>query len=248
MDTKWLEEIGLTGNESLVYLGLFKLGACKAHDLIRETGLHKSRVYDSLERLLEKGLVSSTMVEGVKYFAVLDPEHLLDFIEERKKRLETLRMEAKKALPAMIALREGKKPRAEAQVLFGVEGFKTMRRDLLQHTQGEHLMIGAIAREPRVMPVFFSWYTKQRILKKIKQRVLFQQTTDSPAFLQGKLFQSRYLPPEVAVPAVINIYGDRVVNVLWKGNYPLCFMLVNQDIADAYREYFEVLWKISAKK
>ncbi len=57
----------------------------------------------------------------------------------------------------------------------------------------------------------------------------------------------RFLPPHISNPAVINIYGDRVVNVLWKGNVPLCFMMVNCDIADAYRKYFELLWSVSEK-
>ena len=249
MDAEFFERIGLTHNESLVYLALFKLGAAKAYDLIRETNLHKSRVYDSLDRLLEKGLIGSVMHEGVKHFAVLNPEHLLDFVEERKKELDGLRLEAKKKLPELIALREmdSKKPYAEAQVLFGVEGFKAMRRDVLKYAGKEHLMIGAVSREEKVMPVFYAWFNRERIKSKIRQRILFQQTALRPLINPKKLWEFRFLPKEIAVPAVINIYGDRVVNILWKENYPLCFMLVNKDIADAYRSYFELLWKTSSR-
>ncbi|MDO8428637.1 MAG: helix-turn-helix domain-containing protein [Candidatus Diapherotrites archaeon] len=248
MNSEFLERIGLTHTESLVYLALFKLGACKAYDIIRETNLHKSRVYDSLDRLLEKGLIGSVMHEQVKHFAVLDPEHLLDFVEERKKELDGLRLEAKKKLPELVALREldSQKPFAEAQVLFGVEGFKSMRRDLLKHSKGEHLMMGAISREPKVMPVFFNWFERERIRQKIFQRILLQKGYDKP-LPKKRLVEFRSLPSEITVPAVINVYGDRVVNVLWKKDYPLCFMLVNKDIADAYRSYFDLLWKTSSK-
>ena len=59
--------------------------------------------------------------------------------------------------------------------------------------------------------------------------------------------EKRFLPAHISNPAVINIYGDRVVNVLWKGNYPICFVMANKDIADAYRKYFDMLWKVSEK-
>ncbi|MBU0636248.1 hypothetical protein KKE06_04445, partial [Candidatus Micrarchaeota archaeon] len=59
--------------------------------------------------------------------------------------------------------------------------------------------------------------------------------------------ETKFLPPNISNPAVINIYGDRVVNVLWKENYPICFVMVNKDIAAAYKKYFELLWKIARK-
>ena len=61
----------------------------------------------------------------------------------------------------------------------------------------------------------------------------------------GKHFETKFLPKEIESPAIINIYGDRVANVLWKGNYALVFLLINKEIADSYRKYFDYLWKIS---
>jgi hypothetical protein len=61
----------------------------------------------------------------------------------------------------------------------------------------------------------------------------------------GKLFETKFLPKDVENPTIINIYGDRVVNVLWKGEESICFMLINKEIADSYRNYFNYLWKIS---
>ena len=59
----------------------------------------------------------------------------------------------------------------------------------------------------------------------------------------GKYFETRFLPDELESPAVINIFGDRVVNVLWKNDEPICFLLINKEIADSYRKYFDYLWK-----
>ena len=61
----------------------------------------------------------------------------------------------------------------------------------------------------------------------------------------GKYFETKFLPEELESPAIINIYGDRVVNVLWKKNYPLCFLLINKEISDSYKKYFDYLWKFA---
>ncbi len=57
--------------------------------------------------------------------------------------------------------------------------------------------------------------------------------------------ECRFLPKGFSTPAVINVYGDKVVNVLWKGAYPLCFMIKNKDIADSYKRWFDILWRHS---
>ena len=121
-----------------------------------------------------------------------------------------------------------------------------MRRDVLKNAKGEYLMLGAISREPVVMPHFWTYFNKERARLGIKIRTLHQQNTRDK-LVRVEMMKMRFLPKDITIPAVINIYGDRVVNLLWKEEYPICFMLINKDISDSYRKYFEILWKISKK-
>jgi HTH-type transcriptional regulator, sugar sensing transcriptional regulator len=250
MNTEVLEEVGLSKAEINVYLSLLELGSVPSGKLVRETGIIKSTVYETIRRLQEKGLVSYIIKDGMKHFEAQQPERIIDFIDEQKRKLdetkkdaETLILDMKKGLNLL-------KPTAEAHVLEGIEGFKAMRRDALRHAKGELLLIGAISREDEVMPGFFSDWNKERQKKKIQLKILHKESARKKAMARtkftGKYFQTKFLPEELESPAVINIYGDRVVNVLWKGNYPLCFLLINKEIADSYRKYFDYLWKISS--
>jgi len=63
-----LEKLGFTLNETKTYLNLLNLGSCLASDLAKKTGLHRRPVYDALNRLIEKGLVSYTIKTGKKYY------------------------------------------------------------------------------------------------------------------------------------------------------------------------------------
>ena len=58
METKALQNIGLTKNEITVYLTLLELGTTTTGPLTYKSGLHNSRVYESLNKLIEKGLAS----------------------------------------------------------------------------------------------------------------------------------------------------------------------------------------------
>ena len=81
MDSKILQEIGLANSEIIVYTTLLKTGSIKVGGLMREVSLHRSRVYEAINRLIEKGLVSYVIKENIKYFEASNPERLLSYIE-----------------------------------------------------------------------------------------------------------------------------------------------------------------------
>ncbi len=245
MDLKCLERLGLSQAEIDVYTSLLKLGQCPASAVVKQTGLRKSTVYNCLERLVDRGLANFVVKGKLRFFEATEPERLLDYLDERKSELETIGGELGEAIGELKKLEGAVKPRAEAYVLEGVEGFKTMRRDALKHAAGEVLLIGAIARENVVMPLFFEKWNRERVRKKINLRILHKEEARGKYMTSLGRMQTRFLPPALANPVVINVYGDRVVNVLWKGNEPLCVMIANEDFAQSYRNYFKVLWKIS---
>jgi len=245
MDFGFLQELGFTKNEVKIYSALLNLGSVTAGRITFESGLHRSRVYEGLNRLLEKGLVSSIKKGNVTLFEATDPEKIVDYLDEEKAKLDAKKKIVEKVLPELREFKKTK-PTAEARILQGVEGFKSMRRDVLKYAGKEHLLIGAIAREDEVMPLFFKQWNRERIKRRIKLRFLHKSLARGKPMTKLKLSESRFLPENIINPAVINIYGDRVVNVLWKDDYPLCFMMINKDIAEAYRNYFGILWKSSS--
>ena len=69
MDTKILERVGLTKNEIKIYLALLELGTTTTGPLTRKAGIHASRVYESLNNLIKKGLVSFVIKANIKHFS-----------------------------------------------------------------------------------------------------------------------------------------------------------------------------------
>ena len=249
MDLGALEKIGLSKAEIKVYISLLGLGSVPCGKIVNETELRKSTVYESIRRLQEKGLVSYVIKDSMKYFESSSPDRIIDFIQEQKRTLSETEKESKELIDQLKKGFDIIKPHAEAHVFGGVEGFKTMRRDVLKNAKGEHILIGAISREDEVMPGFFEDWNKQRQKKRIILRILHKESAREKAMskkeFMGKYFETKFLPEELESPAIINVYGDRVVNVLWKNKYPTCFLLINKEIANSYRKYFYYLWSLA---
>ena len=66
MDTKILEEIGLTKTEIKIYITLLAQGQCTTTVIVREAGIHASKVYEYLDKLIAKGLVSYVIKSNKK--------------------------------------------------------------------------------------------------------------------------------------------------------------------------------------
>ena len=88
MDLRLLEEIGLTKGEIAVYMALLDVGSSTVGPIIDKANVSSSKVYDILERLMDKGLVSFVIKSGTKNFEAADPERLLDYMKEKKRSLK----------------------------------------------------------------------------------------------------------------------------------------------------------------
>src|SRR3989344_4816195 len=97
METKVLESIGLTRNESKVYLALLKEGTSK-------TG----KIYEILESLKKKGLASESKINNTKQYTAAAPSQILDYLDMRRKDLEEDESVIRKEIPALEKIRERK--------------------------------------------------------------------------------------------------------------------------------------------
>ena len=56
--------------------------------------------------------------------------------------------------------------------------------------------------------------------------------------------QLRYLPEKFFSPSSILVYEDNVAIIIW-AETPIATKIHSKDVAEAYRYYFEALWKLA---
>jgi len=83
-----LRDVGLSLNESKVYETLLHTGEASVQEISLKSNVHRRNVYDSLNKLIEKGLASEVFIKGEKNFKAINPEQLLEIIKEKRKRIK----------------------------------------------------------------------------------------------------------------------------------------------------------------
>ena len=77
-----LEKFGISKNEAKIYLLLLKRGSSKVNEIYEETKIQRTFIYEILNTLLEKGLVSYVIKSGVKFFEASSPEKIREILVE----------------------------------------------------------------------------------------------------------------------------------------------------------------------
>ena len=224
----------LTDNEIKVYLALINFGPCLAGLISRKTGLHRRTVYDLTDTLIKKGFIGYIKQNNRRLFSASNPGRIIEILREKESLL----------LPVVEKLKEkysSVKEKEETIFYKGKEGIKAVFEEQLNSK--EVLILGASSKAYETLQFYFHWYDKKRKEKKIKARIIAQDK----AIKRLPLSEIRYLPEKYSSPMAINIYGDKVAIILW-AKQPVAIIIKQKDIAEGYRNYFELLWKIAKEK
>src|SRR3989344_3686460 len=248
---KSLERLGLTKNESKVYLALLELGLTSSKNIIDKTNLHRQIVYDSLNLLVEKGLVSYVIQANRKYFKAANPKQFLDYFNKKTEEIQEQRKEFEKILPELEAKKELKKEEQEATIYKGNKGIKSLLDDMI-HEGKEILTIGASDIKAEAFQYHLKFNLpkihKIRVEKRIPIKLLFSEELKERAKEMNKLryTEARILPKEFTSNSSINIYGDKTSIILW-GSQPFGILIISKEIAESQRKHFNLLWKIAKR-
>jgi sugar-specific transcriptional regulator TrmB len=226
-----LEEIGFSEGESKVYLALLKLGTAKVHDITEETTLHRTTIYDFLQKLRDKGLVSHVIQNNVKYFQATHPDKLLDYIKEKEAKAQLV-------IPELTKLADFDKNAVRVEVFKGKEGLKTVLNEVLR--LGEDYVILGVDEDmfQKTFGNFMDWFFEKEKKAGFSERIL---TVDDVKFTyKSPNIHYRYLPRKSFNPTPTYVYGDNVAILIWE---PLTVVKIqHKQLADSYLKYFEILW------
>lgn len=240
-----LHEIGLTEGEIKVYLALLDLGSTTTGALIKKSKISASKVYNILERLAHKGLVSHIIKQKTKYFQATDPKRLLEYLAEKEKALGEQKKNIQKVLPQLLA-KQQEKAEQEVEMYKGLAGVRNMFYSILDDVQqGEaYDVIGAgwgYEREESVR-MFLGEYHERRAHKGITANLLFNfETYRAAASLGYKRCTIKPMPQELISTSQIMIFKDKMFIILWKKD-PLGFVIKDRELRDDFKRYFDVLW------
>lgn len=240
-----LEEAGLSGRETNIYLKLLSLGETNSGDLIKETKMYKADIYEVIKKLIKRGLVSYVKTKGKLFYKPADPKKLLDIIDDKKAELEQKRANISSVLSQLEEKYEAKKIKKEVSVLEGIEGLKTILIDAAKEGKPIYIL-GADMKFVEMMAYRLPQWEDRRAKLGIKLNGIW---IDRPeirnATERRPLISARYLSEEMISPlATWTNCGDIVAIFVFDEN-PLIIKIKSMEIAEAFRKYFDLMWRIA---
>ncbi len=240
METKVLKEIGLTERESKVYLALLELGSITTGPIVKKSGVPNSKIYEILESLQNKALVSWIIKGKTKYFQASNPKKILTIFKEKEREIENL-----------IPLLESKQKQEKQSVeLFeGIKSIFAFLTDLIDTAKkGETYYSFSFGEEHKneQVEIFYKKIGFKRQEKGLSVKILANKEAEE---IFKKVYFDRISSLKKIVritdfnfPQGIIIFRGNVVIINWE-DIPSAIHIQNKKIANQYEKFFEELWK-----
>ncbi|MDO8554394.1 MAG: helix-turn-helix domain-containing protein [Candidatus Micrarchaeota archaeon] len=239
-----LREVGLSTNESKVYESL--LGLEHAHiDLIAvRSKVHRRNIYDSIAKLVEKGLVTEVIIEGKKHYRAINPSRLMDIVAEKEKRLGKILPDLQSKFVTAVA-------KEQAYVYKGIRGFRNYMQDILDVGKDGYFIGAKGGWFDERLANYRIKFMQESKKKRLKHYHLFdyEMKEKMPYVLKQSEFFYKLLPKEYSTTSAIDVFGDYVVtftglNIGKLDDDITQFVIVSKGLADAYRTWFRMIWDI----
>ncbi|MBI2623187.1 MAG: transcriptional regulator TrmB [Candidatus Liptonbacteria bacterium] len=238
---EFLEEFGLTPKQAALYLASLRKGPSPVQALAEEADIQRTNAYDALGALVGKGLVSISTSGKKKLFVAQSPAVLKTLLAEKEAALTDV-------VPQLESLHATTEHKPRVLYYPGIEGYKRVYEDSL--TTKEKKLFGIFAVQD-VWEVLGKEYADKMVARRIKAgiplRVIRSRERDAPHVYPSTprdLREMRYAPPGLVFPITTYVYDNKVI-ILSSKKETFGLLIESADIAQAHRNYFEALWKIS---
>ncbi len=249
MDETLLEKLGLTKGEIKVYLALNELGEATVGPIGKKSKVSKSKIYDILEKLIDKGLVGYIIKEGTKYFIANNPNMILEYIRKKEQELQKTKSEMELILPQLMMKRAVAKNQPIAEIYSGWQGITAIRDELMaRYKAGEiFLTMGCPKAANDRLEHYFLQFHERRQKNKVGMRIIYNTDAREYGRVRTKMKRTsvRYLPKQFPSPHWIDIFPETIMFVLVSKN-PVTFVVRDGELANSFRSYFDIMWKNSS--
>lgn len=237
MDIEKLEAIGLSKNEAKIYLALIKLGSAQAGEISKKTQINRRTTYDTLERLIKKGLVTFVIKANRRTFKPINPNRLIDFVKKR----ETI---VNEIVPDLNILYKKSKEEREVNIFEGRKGIRSILNDILQYK--EYVVFGSNEQFPLLMKHDYTIFQKEKKKRNIKSKVILSEELKGKEIVKTAFAKIKFIPSKFSSPTSTFVYGDKVALIVWS-EVPFAMLIESKDVAFSYKKYFEELWSMAKK-
>ena len=238
MDAELFKELGFTEREQKVYIALLELGLTTVGPIASRTKLQHSKVYETLDKLQEKGLVSYIIQSKTRHYQPAEPKEILNIIEDRKQRfleiIEELELKKRYSQSKQVAI-----------VYEGFKSFKALFNTIEAGLKKKDSYWAFAFKNEYYTPsasLFLKKFHERIATKKIDDKVIGHTSVRNAikqTFQGNKNIKIRYT--KNSTPLGVIIIKNKVINLVW-GERPTAIEITSEQIFEQYKQYFLEEW------
>lgn len=239
---KALEELGLSGEESIVYVALLRLGGSIASVVAKDVGIKRTTVYAILKSLAEKGFVTMYYRKNKQLYYAEKPERVADYFSKKITNFTEI-------IPALESLGKKQIQISGIRLIETVDELKKFYRGVLgEYKNKTYHIIGNANAWEGIAPEFFKDFRVKRGKEKVATKLLL--TSDSKGINPAEkemLREFKYLPAKYSFKSTIDIFDDKILIVSPELSC-LAIVIAVPAMVDVFRMVFQMLWDFLDEK
>jgi len=235
-----LKEFGLSNNEIKVYLAVLSLGNATANTIGGKANLLRTTTYEILKSLISKGVASYVIKDKKKYFEVVDPESLINILEERKIKL-------KKALPELIKLKKSVGEKPSVELYEGKEGLKAILENLIKSARDNYKVIG---NNHKFREILYDYYVESFVNKRLDAGIsceFIAEPGKDTIELKKQDKKSKRITKTMKelknTNAELFIFGDKIAIFTLINDQPIGVLIREKNISQLMGIIFDKTWE-----
>ncbi len=247
---KFLGELGLNKEQSLVYESLLKNGLMPARVVAQKSGVKRSLAYKILEQLISLGLVEKRDNIGkITLFFPAHPGKLREFLQKREEAIKTAEASLGGIMGKMVSdfnLLSGK---PNVQFYEGPEGMKKVLEDSLS-AESEIYSYSDVISVQQYIPTLNTEYMAKRTKFNVKKKILFFDSKEARALLpkiyKPDITEYKFIPFKTEPPhTVMQMYDKKVSYITLAKEQMIGVIIEDANIYSLHKYLFEHQWSTS---
>lgn len=242
MDTEQvLKEYGLSEKEVKVYVAILPLGSINLQEIGKRIDLPRTTIYNTLNYLVSKGLVSYIIKKGVRFYEAADPNKLMEKLNEKKELLNSI-------LPGLESLKKTIKESSSVEVFQGSKGLFTILSDVVKKKQQTYYF-GSYSLSKEILKHQPEHFRTIRLDRKIPAKIVIDKSEELIFHKKEykNITEMRFNESLKDFPCMIFIYGKKVALYTLKKDL-IGVIIYNEQVAEAMKLIFDMYWVNSKTK
>lgn len=232
-----LKSLGLDEKQTKVYLACLELGTGTIHDVSQKSGIKRTSIYNFLDDLKQKGVISEVIEKNKITLVAVDPNSL---VLKAEKQFEDM----KKILPELMGIYNLPSNKPKVRFYEGIDGIKNAYEDMVQ--SGEDIYgYSDYDKMFTTMPNEYLWTIPEgRVKRKMKFFCIAKDGLRGREVksMDTKQLRETKLVKDVEFDTEINIYGNKVA--MFSFRRPGAAVIIEDGaIATTFKTIWRVWWK-----